>query len=157
MLNATEILSIIITVGGLGILLNPWTWGKIFVPGHMWREQGLPRALTASEFLLPGMKYAQMAVAPTSWGVDYGWILFSSLHFSALPWFSTANVLLLLYTEKCYLQNPGHLQHNSTQDTSSVYKAEQSPHHQHKHHSIWSRSYSSIIHSFSHLFIHLIT
>lgn len=57
-----------------------------------------------------------------------GFIFFFTLPCASLICYCK-HVLLLPQTEKCHLQNPWHLYHNSTQDTSSIHQAEQSLHH----------------------------
>lgn len=84
MLSTTERL-IIIIIGACGILLNSLAWGKISVPGHNGDNSRCLNFGLVKIFSFPGVKYAQMSAAPTFWGVDYGWALFSSLYFSALP------------------------------------------------------------------------
>lgn len=85
MVSAIEMLIIIIAVRGRGPLEFFWTPLTWVLLVQMWRPQGLPQALHYLRFSFPGVKYAQMSTVLTFPGVDYGWVLFSSLHFSALP------------------------------------------------------------------------
>ena len=85
MVSAIEMLIIIIAVRGRGpleLFWTPLTWVLLV---QMWRPKGLPQALHYLRFSFPGVKYAQMSTVLTFPQVDYGWVLFSYLHFSALP------------------------------------------------------------------------
>ena len=77
---------------------------------------------------------------------EFYFLLYTSLHF---PNFLLQICIIAIISRKMYLQNPGHLQHSSAQDTNSVYWAEQSFPHQHEHHSLWGLL---IIHSFIYSF-----
>ena len=89
MLNTTEMFIIIIIMGGsLEFCWTSWLEEKYVLDQDTCgdRQQGLPQALDHLILSFPGVKHTQenMSAAPASWGVDYGWALFSSLHFSAL-------------------------------------------------------------------------
>lgn len=97
--------------GELRILLVPLTWGTIFVPGL---PQALDYFLFSWDEICP-RKICQQHLPLVGWIKDG----FYFLLYTYLICYRK-RVLLLLQTEKCYLENPWHLYHSSTQDTSST-------------------------------------